>query len=233
MSPKIKELLNSVVWQGFVHTPKEYPMKTFRSFGMVLALLIFGTSLFGQGASVWHGSTVNNDYINSRWAELANTFEADLPIPRMALYDIGYPRGAAEFERLDGYGLLLVSAMSQEKSYLPVARVFVTVDGKDIELTRINSFLAEAKDANNTIAKGFGRYRMDAIYAFPVWLRFQPGVLKVEFKGDTQALVLNRFSSEMSDVVRVLPNRKPKGNSYPAAALDQFMKREYPGYFGN
>jgi hypothetical protein len=74
---------------------------------------------------------------------------------------------------------------------------------------------------------------MDAIYAFPVWLRFQPGVLKVDFKGDDRSLILNRFSPQMSDVVRALPNRKPKGNTYPAAAIDQFMKREYPGYFAN
>lgn len=208
-------------------------MKTLRSFGSVLAVLIFSTTLLAQGASKWYAGTVNNESINRRWMELANTFEADLPIPRMALFDIGYPRGAAEFERLDGYGLLLVSAMSQEKSYLPLARVFVSLDGKDVELTRINSFLAESKDATSILSKGFGRYRMDAIYAFPVWLRLQPGVLKVDFKGDERSLILNRFSPQVSDVVRALPNRKPKGNTYPAAALDQFMKREYPGYFAN
>lgn len=208
-------------------------MRMIRAVGSLLALMVFATALFAQ-TSVWHKSTVNNDYINNQWSDLAETFKADLPVPRMAIYDIGYPRSAAEFEKLDGHGLILISAISQDKSFLPVEKVFVTLDGKDVELSLIHSFLAENKDANDKVAAGFGRYRMDAIYAFPVWLRFQPGgVLKVTFKGDTRSLVLNRFSSQMSDAVKALPNRKPKGAMYPSAALEQFMKREYPGYFEN
>lgn len=202
------------------------------AFTIGLAVLLAATA-FGQSESTWHGNKVNNEYINDRLSEMGVEYKQYSPVRKMAIFDIGYPLNAKEFDTLDGYGLVLIAALSQTKAELPVSRVYVTLGGKEYDLVQLNSFLAENKDRDDQVFKTFGPYRMDAIYAFPVWMRFQVGgQLMVEFATDKKPMTLVKFSNEMSSTVSALPDRKPKGATYPDGALTKFMKREYPGYFG-
>jgi hypothetical protein len=205
-----------------------------RRFIAILVIAIAaGSVAVGQGPTRWHNSKVNNQRINDRWAGLAEEYVSYLPIPKAAIFDIGYPQSRDEFDRMDGYALLLVSALSQTKDELPISRVYVTLDGKDIELAQVHSVLTTAAGLNESVTRGFGAFRMDAMYAFPVWLRFEPGVLQLEYARDKNPVVMTKFTNSVSPMVESLPRRKPAGKSYPAGPVEQFMKREYPGYFEN
>jgi hypothetical protein len=207
-------------------------MRTTRRFLLLLMVSVLPSLVAAQtGPTKWHDSKVNNQFINDRWAQLAERYKSSLPVSKVAIFDIGYPRSADEFEKLDGYGVVLVSALSETREQLPIARVFVTLNGSDINLVEMHSFLTTGAGISDVVTHGSGGYRMDAIYAFPVWLRFQPGELKVEFAKDKEAMTLAKFANTMSDTVKALPNRKPKGTSYPSGPLEQYMRREYPGYF--
>jgi hypothetical protein len=207
-------------------------MKTTRTFSLFLLMSVLPCLVAAQtGPTKWHDSKVNNQFINDRWAQLAEQYKSSLPVSKVAIFDIGYPRSADEFEKLDGYGVVLVSALSETRDQLPIARVFVTLNGSDINLVEMHSFLTTGAGISDVVTHGSGGYRMDVIYAFPVWLRFQPVELKVEFAKDKEPMTLAKFTSAMSDTVKALPNRKPKGTSYPSGPLEQYMRREYPGYF--
>ncbi|HTH50919.1 MAG TPA: hypothetical protein VL501_03240 [Pyrinomonadaceae bacterium] len=208
-------------------------MRTARFIATFVVMLSAATLAVGQNSTRWHNTKVNNQLINDRWAGLAEQYGKYLPLKKAAIFDIGYPRSAAEFENLDGYALLLVSALSQTKEELPVSRVYVTVDGKDIDLVQVHSVLTTGAGLNDAVTRGFGAYRMDAIYAFPVWLRFETSELRLQYATDKEPVSMSKFTSSVSPLVAGLPRRKPKGKSYPAGPVEQFMRREYPGYFEN
>lgn len=200
----------------------------------IFILCVLPLNFLAQGSeSNWHRNKVNVDYINNRIDNLAVQYKEYAPIPKTAVYDIGYPRNAAEFDELNGYGLLLVAALSQTKEELPVKRVYVSFNGSEIELKRLKMILSQSEDKETQTYKTFGAYRMDAIYAFPVYLRMREAVVLMDFGKDQKPMKMASFNGETPDSLRVLPNRMPTAKGYTESVLEKFMKREYPGFFEN
>jgi hypothetical protein len=207
-------------------------MKTTRTLFLLVVMSVLPYLAAAQtGPTKWHDSKVNNQFINDRWAQLAEQYKSSLPVSKVAIFDIGYTRSADEFEKLDGFGVVLVSALSETRDQLPIAKVFVTLNGSDINLVEMHSFLTTGAGISDVVTHGSGGYRMDAIYAFPVWLRFQPVELKVEFAKDKEPMTLAKFTSAMSDTVKALPNRKPKGTVLSLRTARAVHAARVPGLF--
>jgi len=210
-----------------------------RSFWVALILLVLAISIAAQkdqtslSETKWYGHPVTGDYISGELDKLAVQYAEYAPIPKMAIYDIGYPKDAKEFRDLDGYGLILVAAVSQTKEELPVKRVYVSLDGEDHELTRLHMYLSAVPDLTGQTAKTLGTFRMDSIYAFPVYLRLQRANVYAEFAKDPKSMLIAKFDGSTPTTLMRLPTDKPKNRDYPKTALQIFMKREYPGYFQN
>jgi len=203
-------------------------------FAGLAAISVFGQVDQGNSSETkWYGHPVTGDYISGELDKLAVQYKEYAPIPKMAIYDIGYPKDSKEFESLDGYGLILVAAVSQTKEELPIKRIYILTGGKEVNLTRMHMYLSNAEDPSSQTFKTLGGFRMDAIFAFPVYLRLQPGLVYVEFAKDTKPMTLAKFNGETPNSLVRLPNRRPAGTDYPSMALRTFMKREYPGYFPN
>lgn len=183
--------------------------------------------------SDWHQNRVNSGYINKRIDDLAIQYKEYAPIPKMAIYDIGYPRNAQEYDQLDGHGLLLVAALSQVKEELPIKRVYVSLDGKEIDLNRLKMYLSESKDAASQSFKTLGAFRMDALFAFPVHFRTKTAEVFIQFAKDSKPMRLAAFNGTVPESLKTLPTRMPTEKTLKEKALGDFMKREYPGYFQN
>ncbi|MEP6847606.1 MAG: hypothetical protein ABI999_02030 [Acidobacteriota bacterium] len=210
-----------------------------KSFWAVLILQLLAISVAAQNDQTnlsetkWYGHPVTGDYISGELEKLAVEYAEYASIPKMAIYDIGYPKDAKEFHDLDGYGLILVAAVSQTKEELPVRRVYVSLDGKDHELPRLNMYLSAVPDIASQTAKTLGTFRMDSIYAFPVYLRLQKANVYAEFAKDPRPMVIAKFDGSTPSSLMRLPTDKPANAGYLKVALRTFMKREYPGYFQN
>jgi len=134
----------------------------------ILLVLLFFAASDGVGQivsvmsdTIWHQTPVDNASMNKRIAEAAEQYKEYAPIPRIAFYDVGFPKDKLEFADLNGYGVLLISALSQDQTELPLKRVYVSVGGEEMDLTQYKQTLIKNSDAVSQISKTFGLYRVD------------------------------------------------------------------------
>lgn len=180
--------------------------------------------------TTWHRHAVDNAYMNKRIADAAEQYKQYAPIPRIAFFDVGYPKDKAEFDNLNGYAILLISALSQNRDELPLNKAYVAVDDKQIELKPIKKFAIRNDDLASQTVKTFGEYRIDTLYLFPVYLRFQPGELLIDFKINRTGMRLTAFDGSKPETLNMLPSTKPNTARSIEKAIQAFIKREYPGY---
>ena len=178
----------------------------------------------------WHRGAVDNAYMNRQIEQAAEEYKQYAPIVRIAFYDIGFPKDKAECEGLGGYGILLITALSQDGSELPVKRAYVASGGKEIELTKLNDLYIKVPTTDSQIVKTFGQYRVDSLYLFPVYARSLAGELRVDFSANRNGMKVAAFDGSTPDGLKFLPMTKPSVAKPGDAALTAFLKREYPAY---
>ena len=183
-------------------------------------------------ASVWRNRPVTPAGMNERIEEAAIKYAANAPIPRIVLYDIGFPNGEKEYAALDGNAVMLLTAVSQTREELPLQRVYVLSDGKEIELKSLNVVLAEIDSNNSPSVKTFGRFRADALYLLPMSLRVKNADLLVSFQSN-RTFKLATFGTPIPEDLKRLVLIKPSGAGPSQTALETFIKREYPSFFEN
>ena len=183
-------------------------------------------------ASVWRNRPVTPAAMNERIEEAAIKYAANAPIPRIVLYDIGFPDGEKEYATLDGNAVMLLTAISQNREELPLQRVYVFSEGKEIELKPLNVVLAETESNTTPSAKAFGRFRADALYLLPMSLRVKNADLLVSFQSN-RPFKLATFGTPLPNDLKRLILIKPSGAGPSQSALETFIKREYPSFFEN
>ena len=209
-----------------------------KQFISVVALgLYFAVSLFAQDGIVsvtsetsWHGNAVDNAFMNAQIADAAVQYKQYPPIARIAFYDIGYPKTKAEFEALNGYGILLVSALSQDGNELPIKRAYIASEGKQFDLVKLKEIFVKNPDLKSQAVKTVGQYRVDSLYLFPVYMRFQLAELLIDFTKNRTNMKLAAFDTSVPNNIKYLPTTRPKYGKANDEAMRIFLKREYPGY---
>jgi len=181
----------------------------------------------GEG---WNNKPVTPAALQQRIETAAVQYAQYAPVARVAFYDIAFPRNADEYSALDGYAVLLITALSQEQTELPLKKVYVRADGKEIELKQISAVLSKQSNASDQAAKTFGAYRVDALYLLPVHLHSKNGDLVIDFAKNRDGFKLAEFSPEAASPLGSLPNKPPVGAAPAEAALMRFIEREYPGF---
>jgi len=216
-------------------------MGLFGKFVVVSIVLAFGTVaglaqtpvVTIQTDSVWHKNTVDNAYMNRQIAEAAEQYKEYAPIPRIAFYDIAYPKDKSEFVQLNGYGLILISTMAQDENELPLKRVYVFKDGKDVELKLLEKTFIKEVNLNGQVSKTFGLFRVDSIFLFPIFLKSSSAELRIDFAKNRNGMKVASFDDVWPVGLSGLNGKKPEENKTFDAEVKVFMKREYPGYFKN
>ena len=178
----------------------------------------------------WHRHAVDNAYMNKRISDAAEQYKEYAPIPRIAFFDIGYPKDRAEFAELNGYGILLVSALSQDPKELPIKRAYVEIGGKQIELKPVKEISVRNQDLTSQVVKTFGEYRTDVLFLIPIYLRFQQGDVLIDFAKNRTGMKIAQFDGSAPENIKDLPRLKPDDKTSFETAMQRFIKREYPGY---
>jgi len=181
--------------------------------------------------TVWRNQPATPARMNQRIEDAAVQYAAHAPIPRIVLYDIGYPHDQKEYAALDGNGVILFTAVSQERDELPLQRVYAVADGKEIELKLLKLVLAELPATDTASTKTFGRYRADALYLLPMSLRMKNGDLLVDFQKNRQAFKVATLGTPLPDELSDILKITSPGGGPSQSALEAFIKREYPTFF--
>jgi hypothetical protein len=182
-------------------------------------------------APVWRNQPATPERMSQRIEEGAIQLQNNAPVPRVVLYDIGYPHDDREYDSLDGHAVILLTALTQERGELPLPRVYVLVDGKEIELKLLKLVLSEQAAAGSIPAKTFGAFRADALYLLPIYLRLKAADLMADFARNRKGFKVATFGTPVSAGVGRLKIKEPTGAGLSNKALEEFIKREYPSFF--
>jgi len=186
-----------------------------------------------ESASIWRNQPATPAGMSKRIEDAAIEYAASAPIPRVVLYDIGFPSGEKEYVALDGNAVILFTAISQKREELPLQRVYVLSEGKEIELKLLKVVLAELNTTNAPSTKTFGRFRADALYLLPISLHRKNVDLLVDFQANRTAFKVATLGTPLPDDLNRLSSIKPSGAGPSQSALETFIRREYPSFFQN
>lgn len=179
----------------------------------------------------WSRTPATPEVMRRRIEEAAVKYSAHAPIPRLVLYDIGYPRDRREYAGLDGHAVILLTALSQRREELPLRRVYVSAGGREVELTLLKLVLSEQAAAGDAAAATFGTYRADALYLLPLHLRAGAGDLLADFASGRAGMKLADFGTPLPADVGAFGIKPPTGAGPLADTLEEFIRREYPSFF--
>lgn len=182
-------------------------------------------------APVWRNNPATPERMSRRIEEAAIKYQANAPIPRVVLYDIAYPRNDQEYAALDGHSVMLLTALAQDREELPLQRVYVLMDGKEVELKPLKLILSQQLAASSISAKTFGAFRADALYLLPMYMRMKPADLMVDFGRNRTALKAATFGTPVPAEVGRLNVQAPTGAGLSDKILEEFIRREYPSFF--
>jgi hypothetical protein len=156
-------------------------------------------------------------------AELRARYNANAA--RYVYYDIAWPRDADEHVALGKHAVLLVVAISQDKTELPMRRVFG--DGrKEVQLRAIAT--RERPTAPGSEAhRVFGAHRHETLYIVPTELLLQERALAGDFAANRKDFRIARGPFEGPLHVKAADK---KAGKLVNTALADMVAREFPGF---
>jgi hypothetical protein len=182
-----------------------------------------------QGPDEIRRTVVSESRLDARLVDVARDYQKHAPIPRIALSSVSLPVDRQEYYALSGFAVVVITVLSQEPAELPPSRVFVKVEGKELDLTQLAS--RQFIDTDSAlVARVFGTSRFDGLYLYPMAYRALGAQLVLDF-------AINR-----SDFVIVTFPMVPQSDGFPIAAptaeqpdpetLARFIAREVPIFTG-
>ncbi len=151
---------------------------------------------------------VTDDKMWARIRGAARKYEQYAPVPRVGFFDITYPATPAEYRDLAGFGILLVTIVTQDPAEVPLERVYFEAgDGlRDFQLlSSIHSRVEEP-----SVVEVLGPHRFDALFLFPMHLRRKPGSLVIDFATNRVGFALGEWGG--SEALESLARRRPSGD---------------------
>lgn len=157
-------------------------------------------------------------------ARLRETF-AELPqgssVQRIALADVAYPANPDENQKLAGFTLMVVTAVTHDAAELP-PRTFFRHSKGDFELPLLLSRIGTLDPPD--LRETFGAHRFDGLYVVPLQATQTDGMVLANFKNGRRDFQLLKFPT------RVLPAGMEALNpgTPDMGALRSFAEREFP-----
>jgi len=174
----------------------------------------------------WARGAVSNSAVDARFAQGAAQYQSQAPIPRVALYDIAYPKDSVEALAMNGNAVLVVTAVVQDSSELPLRRVyFVSAEGLQ-ELFLVSAVASHTADS--TVRRTFGPFRLDAVYLLPLSVRATAGDLLTDFTAHRSSFRLTHFDGAAPPPLVRLGRQTTGGRPPGSAAVWTLLRREYP-----
>src|SRR5437016_12659679 len=153
---------------------------------------------------------------------------AMLRSPRIAFFDLAYPKDSTEAAAMHGYAVLVVTAVVQDSTELPLPHVYVRSVNGDRELPLVARVASWLPVSDTIVRATFGRFRLDASYLLPLAARASQGDLLVDFAIHRQGFRLIHFAGDVPEPVRRLQfTGTPSGQPAPSTVW-AMVQREYP-----
>lgn len=174
---------------------------------------------------------VSPDVMNRRIEDAALKYLRYAPVARYAQYDYVAPRDAQEYAALHGYGVVLVSVLTQVPAEVPPKRLYAKVGSTIVPLALYSSgAIGTAPDS--IVGRVFGSNRWEGLYLLPLYLVAGGAQLVMDFALNRDGFVLAQFGERERESSKHLPIAMPAAGAPPGAALANFLTREYPGFDG-
>lgn len=172
--------------------------------------------------------SVGPSAIGERLEQAATRFrQQGKTLDRIVETDMYAPKDRAEYDGLGGNAIVLLSAVSQTKSELPLRRVYISIDGRETDLVAIDGPKLDGSVPKKA-ADVIGRYRQDRFYLAPVALLNKQGFIGVDWAANRsgfRAFTLPSGEREWMRSATLTPASRPD-----PAALNAVLAREYAGY---
>lgn len=149
---------------------------------------------------------------------------------RTALIDFVWPQDKQEYLALGKYVVVLINAVSQEADELPLKRVYVESNGREITLEKIGSIRSDVPKTSPVYSM-LGSYREDAFYLAPAGAMMRNGAVMVDFAVRRSGFRLYELPGNPPPFVRADRKPMPAAHMKPdPAALKAIIAREYTGF---
>jgi hypothetical protein len=197
----------------------------------VLFALVFAAAAHAQTLSKGPttNDTVTSDDMTARMEQTALRVPPD-GVDRAANVDLCWPSSDEEYRALAKHMVVLVTVVTRNKAELPLRRVFIDVDGKQTELTRLSSQAVSVKKGTRTYSL-IGHWREDSFYLAPTALMMGNGLLKADFAVNRKDFKLYQLPGTPPAFVR--SDSDPTSSDHASAdmaAVKALLSREYKGF---
>src|SRR5947207_4567777 len=176
----------------------------------------------------WSHGAVSNAALDARLAAAALQYRSYAPVPRIAFFDLAYPKDSTEAAAMNGYAVLVVTAVVQDSTELPLLRVYARSVGGDLDLPLVARVASWLPATDTVVRPTFGRFRLDASYLLPLTARTSQGDLLVDFAAHRQGFRLIHFAGDIPEPVRRLRFTGSSSQQPAAATVWAMVQREYP-----
>ena len=139
------------------------------------------------------------------------------------------PADQQEYDALRGFAVIVITAVSQTPDELPPKRVFVRVEGKEIDLTQLAS--RQSTNSDSLVARVFGTSRFDGLYLYPMAYRARSAQLLLDFAINRSDFVIVTFPL-VPEPPDGFPISAPTAEQPDSEALTRFIAREVPIFAG-
>ena len=182
------------------------------------------------GVALAEREPLTKDGLQQRLSAFAEQYKAVGPIARMINHDLAFPRSASEYRIMNGFGIIWVTAHSQESTELPLQNMWIkTLNRNVIEIPPHSSFSSTEKDA--TVALVLGQHRMDYVYLVPLYEEALGGELFVDYSANRKDFRIAKLPLKFPDELGSLKSFKQYDGKQPEEHFVYTMlKREFPIY---
>lgn len=150
-----------------------------------------------------------------------NNLRAD----RYAAFDIAWPRDAEEWKRMGGNTVIVLGALSQNTSEVPLARAYLErPDGRTVTLKRLG-YARRTLEPTSQAAQSFGPHVSEEFYLVPVSALGPNVMLKCDFGRNRTGFVLTHSLAPLRPLPASISAGKPQ-----VGAVQAMVMREYPGF---
>jgi hypothetical protein len=157
--------------------------------------------------------------------------ESGGPSARVSHVWIFFAGGPNEFAALGRYSVLLLTVVTQRSEELPLKRVYIRANDRDVPVQKLSSWRGDVDSALLT-HKIYGPYRETGFYLLPTGMTMRDGQLLADLAANRTGMpVLQLPNKGTPDQVRRFPNLDPAPRAKPdLQTLQAFLGQRTSGF---
>jgi len=174
----------------------------------------------------WANGPVNNAALDGRLSQAAAQYRSYAPVPRIAFYDIAFPKDCGELAATDQQAVLVVTAVVQDSTELPPASIYLRSGSTDTKLPQLAG--VQSHVASPDVRATFGNFRIDVVYLLPIQPNLRGGDILLDFAAHRQGFRLAHLSGQVPSSLVACQETRRASRLAPESALWTLVRREYP-----